>query len=317
MSMDELTVRRFQSLHDVTLPLGKLTVIVGPSNSGKSALGRAMRTVTRNTAGSSFVTHGHKTSLLQLSVDGNKVILERGPGHSVYKAVINGKDETYVKSGKEVPEDLQALLNLPPIEGVDIHLTTQFDGPFLLAEAGAKVSTIIGSLTNVTLLAEAAREANRRRLEAQRLATQRRKDAEAAKLTIKERYASLPARQAAVQEARTLFNDVHDQLTTANRLADAGDRALTARDARERAEAQAAMLKAQLEAVDLAPVEQAAQNYATLRTALLTFATAKKERLAAQKALDGAREELTSAEKAFEDKMKEHPACPLCNQPLS
>ena len=52
----KLAVRGFQSLQNISLELGNITVIVGHSDSGKSALLRALEKASFNESGSSFLT---------------------------------------------------------------------------------------------------------------------------------------------------------------------------------------------------------------------------------------------------------------------
>jgi exonuclease SbcC len=74
-----LEVVNFQSLKDVRLQLGKLTVIVGPSSSGKSALVRALRVLVQNGRGSGYVRHGSSSAAVGVQrEDGVAVSIQRG-----------------------------------------------------------------------------------------------------------------------------------------------------------------------------------------------------------------------------------------------
>lgn len=208
MKLESVEVRRFQSLWDCEVKLGAFTVIVGPSNSGKSAFCRALRTLVRNSHDSSFVAFGAKASLMSVTLDTDDVVaLERGKGVSTYRISnpVKNTEEVYAKSGTSVPDDVVTVLAMKEMEGdqPDPHFTTQFDGPFLLDVSGPVASKAIGDLTNVSMLAEAAREANRRRQDAQRLAKVRESDSEKAASEVRSRYAGLPARKKAVEAART------------------------------------------------------------------------------------------------------------------
>ena len=46
--LERLEVKDYQSLADIDIPLGRFTVIVGPSGNGKSALIRALRALWEN-----------------------------------------------------------------------------------------------------------------------------------------------------------------------------------------------------------------------------------------------------------------------------
>jgi len=162
-----VNITNFQSLVKADLDLGKLTVIVGPSSSGKSAFLRALRILARNTSGPAHVTYGATASAVTAEFDGHKVALERGKGVSLYRTWKGGIEEIYPKSGTSVPDEVGVLLKMPIVEGEDLCFAFQFDKPFLLDETGSTIAKVLGDLTNVNLLLESAREANRRRLEVQ------------------------------------------------------------------------------------------------------------------------------------------------------
>src|SRR5688572_7680246 len=61
-----LTVTDFQSLGRVEVEVSGLTVLVGPSNRGKSALIRALEAVLFNKPGDAFVRHGKKKAVVEL-----------------------------------------------------------------------------------------------------------------------------------------------------------------------------------------------------------------------------------------------------------
>lgn len=149
----------FQSLDDVDLELGKLTVVVGASSSGKSALVRAIRGVTSNVRGPAAIQRGKKA--LDVSVqtdDGPPVRFTKTKTASSYTV----GSTTFTKLGVNVPEAVTQALGMPP--GPDLHLAGQFDRPYLLDDSGAAVARVLGELTNVSVIYGAAREANRIKL---------------------------------------------------------------------------------------------------------------------------------------------------------
>jgi DNA repair exonuclease SbcCD ATPase subunit len=165
----KVTITNFQSLKDAELDLGLFTVVTGPTGSGKSGLVRALRLVCFNRRGSEFVRRGAKTCMVQLGVmeleekDGWAVGIERaasGTAHDAYVLALPGGGEpvVYTKLGGSIPEPVAGALRVSPL-----NFAGQHDPVFLLAESGADVARRLGELTNVTLVFEAAREANRRR----------------------------------------------------------------------------------------------------------------------------------------------------------
>lgn len=158
-------VSGFQSLHSVDLQLGRLTVVVGASSSGKSALVRALRVLASNSRGASYVTHGRK--IASVSADGEtdglpwSVAIERGEGHGSYTVVRGGAERRFTKLGGAVPSEVTDVLRIQP--GGELNFAGQFDRPYLLDSTGSEVARALGKLTNVTMVLEASREANRRR----------------------------------------------------------------------------------------------------------------------------------------------------------
>src|SRR6187551_1753821 len=101
----KVTVRNFQSLGDVTLDASGLTVVVGRSNLGKSALIRAMTGALFNRPGEAFVRIGKthaEVSLTDLpTVLKGPLNVEWTKGHNLNEFHVNGKD--YKKVGQDAP----------------------------------------------------------------------------------------------------------------------------------------------------------------------------------------------------------------------
>lgn len=159
-------IRNFQSLRHVEVELGGLTVIVGPTSSGKSAFTRAVRTLTSNQRGSAFITHGEKLTTITATTDKGTVTLTRGKStadnaYTVIPADDPAAQRTYTKLGADTPEEVSAFLG---IEAKDpINYAGQFDKPYLLDDTGGEVARVLGALTNVNVIFEGARESNRRK----------------------------------------------------------------------------------------------------------------------------------------------------------
>lgn len=94
----KLSLENFQSISKGELIFHTGTnVIIGQSNSGKSATFRALKTCLSNPSGSQrFIKKGTSHSSVMLEYNGNQIIWKRTPKESSY--IING--ETYLKTGK-------------------------------------------------------------------------------------------------------------------------------------------------------------------------------------------------------------------------
>jgi DNA repair protein SbcC/Rad50 len=194
-----LEIENYQSLRDVRLELGKFTVIVGPTGSGKTAVLRALRTLCFNGRGTSYIRRGAKTCKVMLLDDqGLGVALVRGGrGSDSYVLDVLGQQKTFTKLGGDVPEAVSLCLEISPL-----NFAGQFDGPYLLGASAGQVARALGELTNVTVVFEAAREAIRVK---GRLADQLRdREVELAGLRQQVRqFAGMQQRLAAVREAES------------------------------------------------------------------------------------------------------------------
>jgi DNA repair ATPase RecN len=318
--LSEISVQRFQSLYDVTVPLGKLTVVVGHSNSGKSAFGRALRAISRNNVSPGYVTKGSSTAKLRAAFeDGSAVTLERGKGTSTYTLTDeHGHEELYAKCGTSVPDDVAKVLRTP--EGdPDVFFSTQFDAPWLLDVTGTQAAKVLGDLTNVSVLADAAREANRRRQECTKLAGIRRKDAENALARIEKEYSDLGQRKQAVERARELLASVIDQGKRAEQLQELADRVLTAEQVIERSGTQISRLESLLsqvaeEMAELQEIENKINAVEALAHEVIEKATTIDTGL---DMIERMTKQAQEAEEQLHEALKEEGVCPLCQQKIS
>ena len=161
----EVVIRNWQSLRAVDLPLGRFTVIVGPSSSGKSALMRAFRAIASNATGTHAITRGATAAAITVRTDNGSVTLEYARGAWRYRLVDGKKEAEYTKLNRAVPDAVTAALRINPVPtgGTSLNFASQFDKPFLLTESGSVVARQLGELTNVDTIYGAVREANRRK----------------------------------------------------------------------------------------------------------------------------------------------------------
>ena len=158
--IENISVQDFQSIESGKVDLGKFTVFTGPSSSGKSAFLRALHGLTRNSFNPSQVRLGQSVTTVSAIVDGRKVEAVRGKSKSTYKL----DDEEYTKAGRAVPEDVETVLSMPLVADLESSFATQFDKPYLIADPGSTGAKVLGTLTNVSVLHDGMREANRRKL---------------------------------------------------------------------------------------------------------------------------------------------------------
>jgi DNA repair protein SbcC/Rad50 len=171
----DVEVENYQAIEKASLRLGRFTVVTGPTGSGKSAVIRAIKLVVFNARGTSYIRHGAKACKAALGFQGEIAVvgIERGGrGSDKYRLVTLDLDPArldqpvvaeFTKLAGQVPPEVQAVLHLG-----EVNFAGQFDGPYLLGATGAQVARTLGELTNITLLFDAAREANRRKQDTSR-----------------------------------------------------------------------------------------------------------------------------------------------------
>lgn len=225
--IDFLSVKGFQSLDNVEIALSPFTVIVGPSSSGKSALTRALKTLTANARGNAFISTWAKTATIEADYrDRGRVRLVRGKTTDSNSYTIfppagpmeDAPETIFTKLGGEVPPEVSDFLGITPKD--PLHFAGQFDKPFLLDDSPAEVARTLAALTNVSVVFAAAREANRTRLATNATLKIRRQDLEAVRARSEE-FAILRTYLAAQNEAEKRLTVAHDLQSRIKNLRDA------------------------------------------------------------------------------------------------
>ena len=201
--IENISVQDFQSIVSGKVDLGKFTVFTGPSSSGKSAFLRALHGLTRNSFNPSQVRLGQSVTTVSAIVDGRKVEAVRGKSKSTYKL----DDEEYTKAGRAVPEDVEAVLSMPLVADLESSFATQFDKPYLIADPGSTGAKVLGTLTNVSVLHDGMREANRRKLSINAEIKVRKADLEADNAEV-EQYLDIPILEESISQAEAALANI-------------------------------------------------------------------------------------------------------------
>lgn len=165
-----LRIEHFQS-HELTEMAfdDGLNVIVGPSDSGKSAVIRALRWLLFNEPrGSDFMRVGHNNVRVSIELaDGARVTRERTPSKNRYIVVnTEGEEQIYEGFGNSVPQEVIDVTGVAKVmldEDTEtvLHLGTQLEPAFLLAEPGSIKAKAIGRLNGVHIIDAASRDTHR------------------------------------------------------------------------------------------------------------------------------------------------------------
>jgi hypothetical protein len=156
-----IRLKNFMSHVDTVIDLADgLTVLVGPNNSGKSAVVEAIQAVCQNNPTKYMVRHGENECLVALETNDGHVIEWKRKG-TVVSYTLDGQDIHRLKGG--LPDNLHQLLRLPLIESpdgrdtFDIHIGHQKEPVFLLDQSGAKAAMFFASASDARLLLEMQR----------------------------------------------------------------------------------------------------------------------------------------------------------------
>lgn len=211
--IQRLYIENFQSIEKLDLDFGKYTVLVGKSNSGKSAILRALHALVRNSFIPAYLRKGTKTTKITTTYDNGEVVTKRG-SEATYELTQGTNHEVYTKSGRAIPADVLDFLAMPLLAEEDLNFTNQFELPFLVAGKSSRASAVVGTITNAVTTQELAQEANRLRLATLSKIKVREGDLEALRSDAGA-FDDLPALEQALDYVRTLESELVTSQQTA------------------------------------------------------------------------------------------------------
>lgn len=160
-------LENFQSHLDTYIVFDKgLNVIVGPSDSGKTAIFRGIRWALYNEPrGSDFLRVG--ADFVRVTVEfanGTIIIRERTPSKNRYILKEKGKEDMIFEGfGSRVPKEIEEAHRMIPLRierdfSLSLHMAEQLDRPFLLSESPAVRAKTIGRISGAHFLDMAIRD---------------------------------------------------------------------------------------------------------------------------------------------------------------
>ena len=149
----QLKLENFQCHKESVLDFSPgLNVICGSSNTGKSAIIRAIRWVLENRPqGTAIMRAGTRRTVVCLSTQEHEIIHTRTKSTSSY--CVDGTE--YPKMGRKVP-DIVGNLSLPP---ECFH--AQLHPPFLVTASGSAIADVFNDVTNLTKAGMLSKELDR------------------------------------------------------------------------------------------------------------------------------------------------------------
>lgn len=140
--IEKIQLHNFQIHKDISIDCGQITTLIGSSDSGKSAVIRALNWVLFNKgSASSFLRRGAKTVAVQLTIDGQTVV--RTSKNNAYK--LNGDIDSTV--GRTVPSRIEKLFNV-----ISDNVQCQHDSLYWFNTTGAGVASNLNKVVDLTLL---------------------------------------------------------------------------------------------------------------------------------------------------------------------
>jgi DNA repair exonuclease SbcCD ATPase subunit len=121
-----------------------LNVIVGATDSGKSAIIRAMQyAIYGRPNGDSIMSAWAKGLEVSLTIDGKEVTRKREKSKDTY--ILSGKNKReFTAFGTEIPAPVKKVINM-----TEINLQEQMDSPFLLSENAGTVARTFNKVANL------------------------------------------------------------------------------------------------------------------------------------------------------------------------
>ncbi len=163
----KLIIQNFQSHKYSELDFGQdLNVIVGPSDSGKTSIIRALKWVLYNEpSGDFFIREGESEVSVTIKLSDNTLLKRyRTRSKNGYQLITADGIETIFEGiGTSVPQEIIDITGISKMlldgdHSNAINLGEQLEGPFLLSEKTSTRANAIGRLVGVDIIDEALRE---------------------------------------------------------------------------------------------------------------------------------------------------------------
>lgn len=169
LGISSIELTNFQSHKKTKVELNEkgLNALTGSSDSGKSAIIRALRWVFYNEPkGTDFIRYGESRATVTVTFTDGSSITRSRTNSSAGEYIVrdsNGKETEFKGFGNNLPIDIANTHQMPKVElstGVErpLNFSYQLDGHFLLSESPAVRANTIGRLTGVHVVDAAIKE---------------------------------------------------------------------------------------------------------------------------------------------------------------
>ena len=157
--IEKITLHNFQAHKSTELELGQVTILRGPSDSGKSSVVRALNAFFNCNIKPEQAFKGEYPVEIAIYADGDVVTMTRNSKTTTY--VLGDKE--FSKTNKKCPDEVKEFLGIKEYqidtdEKIFLQIQSQHDKHFLLSESPSTIAKIIGRLSNLNIVLCASRE---------------------------------------------------------------------------------------------------------------------------------------------------------------
>jgi DNA repair exonuclease SbcCD ATPase subunit len=144
MSIKSIFIQNFQSHQNTTLDLDKrINIIAGKTNSGKTAILRALNFVINNKSFNSCRSKWGGDTSVSINVDNSLFTRSKVKKDNIYKL----NEQEFKAFGKNVPEEIEKHLNFN-----ELNIQKQMDGPFLLSKSPGEIARYLNTIVNLDII---------------------------------------------------------------------------------------------------------------------------------------------------------------------
>lgn len=182
----QVDIRNFQSHKNSILQFSKgVNCIVGSSDSGKSAILRAINWVVNNRpSGESFKRRGQKETEVYLHTTEDISIFRTKSDKDNKYTLIQEEEENKLEAvGRDVPTEIEKAINMN-----SVNIQYQMDAPFLLSESSGEVARYLSKVVDLEVIHESMKKVDK----IKRQAKSKREAAEEAQENLKNNLKNIP-----------------------------------------------------------------------------------------------------------------------------
>tara|TARA_Y100000310_G_scaffold345185_1_gene462479 strand:+ start:20474 stop:21376 length:903 start_codon:yes stop_codon:yes gene_type:complete len=143
--INSLSISNFQSHKDSTLEFDRgVNIITGQSDSGKSAILRALNWVVNNKpSGDAFRSNWGGATFVEIELDDTSLYRIKDKKNNDYCH----RTEIFKSFGQDVPDEIKQLINFSPL-----NMQGQLESPFLLAMSGGEVARYLNKIVHLDVI---------------------------------------------------------------------------------------------------------------------------------------------------------------------